>query len=106
MTGNALAGAGHTVYASMRETEGRNAPQVQEIKEYGQEQGVDLRAVERDVSSQQSTDQAIAGIIRDNDRLDVVVHNAGHMVYGPTESFHARTARRALRHQCFEHSAR
>jgi NAD(P)-dependent dehydrogenase (short-subunit alcohol dehydrogenase family) len=30
----ALANAGHTVYASMRETTGRNAPQVKEVEEY------------------------------------------------------------------------
>jgi NADP-dependent 3-hydroxy acid dehydrogenase YdfG len=30
----ALARAGHTVYASMRETTGRNAPQVKEVFSY------------------------------------------------------------------------
>ena len=87
MAANALAEAGHTVYASMRETTGRNAPQVQEVKEYAREHGIALRAIELDVSSQESTDQAMAKIVRENGRLDVVVHNAGHMVYGPTEAF-------------------
>jgi NAD(P)-dependent dehydrogenase (short-subunit alcohol dehydrogenase family) len=71
----------------MRETNGRNAPQVQQVKDYAREHGIDLRPIELDVSSQESSDQAIAAIVRDNDRLDVVVHNAGHMVYGPTEAF-------------------
>ena len=87
MAANALADAGHTVYASMRETTGRNAPQVQELKDYAREHRIDLRAIELDVSSQESTDLAIAAIVRDNNSLDVVVHNAGHMVYGPTEAF-------------------
>ena len=87
MAANALAQAGHTVYASMRDTKGRNAPEVQAVKQYAKEHGVDLRAVELDVSSQLSADQAISGIVRDNGRLDVIVHNAGHMVYGPTEAF-------------------
>ena len=87
MAANALAEAGHTVYASMRETTGRNAPEVQKVKDYASEHGIDLRAIELDVSSQESTDRAIAAIVRDNGRLDVVVHNAGHMVYGPTEAF-------------------
>jgi hypothetical protein len=60
MAANALAEAGHTVYASMRETTGRNAPQVQEVKNYAREHGIDLRAIELDVSSQESTDLAIA----------------------------------------------
>ena len=95
MTASALAEAGHTVYASMRETKGRNAPQVQEVKDYATEHRIDLRAIELDVSSQESTDQAIAAIVRDNDRLDVVVHNAGHMVYGPTEAFTPEQLRRS-----------
>src|SRR4029077_6964185 len=86
MAANALAEAGHTVYASMRETKGRNAPQVREANDYAREHGIDLRTIELDVSSQESADQAIAAIVRDHDRLDVVVHNAGHMVYGPTEA--------------------
>jgi len=83
----ALAQAGHTVYASMRETTGRNAPQVKEVENYAAEHGVDLRPIELDVSSQQSCDAAIQEIISRNGRLDVVVHNAGHMVFGPAEAF-------------------
>jgi NAD(P)-dependent dehydrogenase (short-subunit alcohol dehydrogenase family) len=83
----ALARAGHTVYASMRETTGRNAPQVKEVENYAAEHGVDLRPIELDVSSQQSCDAAIQEIISKNGRLDVVVHNAGHMVFGPAEAF-------------------
>ena len=87
MAARALAHAGHTVYASMRDTAGRNAPQVAEVQAYAKEHGVDLRTVELDVASQPSADAAIAQIIADNGRLDVVVHNAGHMVYGPAEAF-------------------
>src|SRR4029077_16326878 len=48
---------------------------------------VDLRAVELDVSSQESCDTAMQEIIVKNGRLDVVIHNAGHMVFGPAEAF-------------------
>jgi len=34
LTARALAKAGHTVYASMRESKGRNAPQVKELEKY------------------------------------------------------------------------
>ena len=89
LTARALAQAGHIVYASMRETEGRNAPQVAEAKRYAQEHQVDLRTVEMDVASSQSVEAGIAHIIHACGRLDVVIHNAGHMSFGPAEAFTA-----------------
>jgi NAD(P)-dependent dehydrogenase (short-subunit alcohol dehydrogenase family) len=82
-----LAKAGHTVYASMRETKGRNATQVEAAKKFARENKVDLRTVELDVASQESVDAAIQQIVREGGRLDVVIHNAGHMVFGPAEAF-------------------
>jgi NAD(P)-dependent dehydrogenase (short-subunit alcohol dehydrogenase family) len=71
----------------MRETTGRNAPQVKEIEKYAAEHSVELRPIELDVSSEKSCEAAIQQIIAKNDRLDVVIHNAGHMVFGPAEAF-------------------
>jgi NAD(P)-dependent dehydrogenase (short-subunit alcohol dehydrogenase family) len=87
MTAKSLAQAGHTVYASMRETAGRNAPQVAAIARWAADEKVDLRSVELDVQSNASADAGIAHIIADAGRLDVIVHNAGHMVFGPAEAF-------------------
>jgi NAD(P)-dependent dehydrogenase (short-subunit alcohol dehydrogenase family) len=87
LAARALAHAGHTVYASMRETTGRNAPAVAEVAKYAADNKVDLRSVELDVASDASAEAGIAKIIADNGRLDVVIHNAGHMSFGPAESF-------------------
>jgi NAD(P)-dependent dehydrogenase (short-subunit alcohol dehydrogenase family) len=87
LSANALANAGHTVYASMRDTAGRNAVQVADVEKYAREYSVDLRAIELDVGSQGSVDAAIARIIAEQGRIDVVMHNAGHMVFGPAEAF-------------------
>jgi NAD(P)-dependent dehydrogenase (short-subunit alcohol dehydrogenase family) len=87
MTAKALAAAGHTVYASMRETEGRNAPRVAEVAQWSTDQSADLRTVELDVQSEPSVATAIEYILADAGGLDVIVHNAGHMVFGPAEAF-------------------
>jgi NAD(P)-dependent dehydrogenase (short-subunit alcohol dehydrogenase family) len=86
-TCNALARAGHTVYVSMRETTGRNAKRMEEVDEFARKHGIDLRAIEIDVSSEGSVNSTIETIIAENGRLDVVVHNAGQIVYGPAEAF-------------------
>jgi NAD(P)-dependent dehydrogenase (short-subunit alcohol dehydrogenase family) len=87
LTANALAKAGHIVYASMRETTGRNAAVVADVEKFARDNQVDLRALELDVGSQASADAAIAKIIAEQGRLDVAMHNAGHMVFGPAEAF-------------------
>lgn len=87
LAARALADAGHTVYAAMRDTAGRNASRVAEAEAYAAEHQVDLRTVELDVLSQESADAAVATVLSGASTLDVVVHNAGHMVTGPTEAF-------------------
>ncbi|MEZ2128579.1 MULTISPECIES: SDR family oxidoreductase [unclassified Sinorhizobium] len=87
LASEALAEAGHRVYASMRDTAGRNAQQVEQIATFARKTGVDLRTVELDVQSQESVDAAVAKVLADSGRIDVVVHNAGHMAFGPAEAF-------------------
>ena len=87
LTARALAVGGHRVYAGMRETTGRNSPQVASLTAFAKEHGCDLRWVEMDVASQKSIDAALKEILDENGRLDVLIHNAGHMVFGPAEAF-------------------
>ena len=87
LTAEALARAGHTVYASMRDVAGRNARNAAEMAATSASDGIDLRAIELDVQSEPSTNAAVERIIAEQGRIDVVVHNAGHMMFGPAESF-------------------
>jgi len=87
MTARALAAAGHTVYASMRETGGRNARNIAAAAQWARDNSADLRTVELDVQSEASVAGAIERILADAGGLDVIVHNAGHMVFGPAEAF-------------------
>ena len=87
LTADALAQAGHTVYASMRETTGKNAKAVADVAAFAKEHGADLRSIELDVGSEASVGDAVAAIIAEHGRIDVVMHNAGHMMYGPAEAF-------------------
>ncbi len=87
MIANELAAAGHVAYASMRGLSGKNAAQRDEIAGYARQNGVDLRAVDLDVQDDASVARAIASIVDEQSRINVLVHNAGHMVYGPSEAF-------------------
>ncbi|MBX3657788.1 MAG: SDR family NAD(P)-dependent oxidoreductase [Ramlibacter sp.] len=83
----ALAGDGHVVYASMRATQSKNSLHAAALREHATLRGIDLRALELDVQSDTSVTAAVDHIMDEQGRLDVVVHNAGHMVWGPSESF-------------------
>ncbi|MFD8707712.1 SDR family oxidoreductase [Kitasatospora sp. NPDC059648] len=87
LTARALAEAGHIVYAGMRATTGRNAPAVAALAQVKKDRGVRITPVEMDVREQASVDAAVDHVMAEQGRIDVVVHNAGHMVLGPAEAF-------------------
>ncbi|EKT4087596.1 SDR family oxidoreductase [Stenotrophomonas maltophilia] len=84
LTAEALGRAGHTVYASMRDIAGRNAKNAAELAAIA---GSDIRPIELDVQSEPSANAAVEKIITESGQIDVIVHNAGHMMFGPAEAF-------------------
>lgn len=96
LSARALALAGHTVYATMRDVDGRNKGRADEARTWARAHGADLHPLELDVLSQASCDAAVAAVVAEQGRLDVVVQNAGHLVVGPTEAFTAEEVMRVL----------
>jgi NAD(P)-dependent dehydrogenase (short-subunit alcohol dehydrogenase family) len=96
LSARALALAGHTVYATMRDVAGRNAGRAAEARAWARTHGADLHPLELDVLSQDSCDAAVAAVVAEQGRLDVVVQNAGHLVVGPTEAFTAEEVAQVL----------
>lgn len=89
LTARALAAAGHTVYASMRDVRGKNAGHAGDLARFADAHGLTIRSVELDVQLQASADAAVGTVLDEAGRLDAVVHNAGHLAVGYAEAFTA-----------------
>lgn len=87
-----LAAQGHTVYASMREPEGRNADRADDLRGHDG----DIRVIELDVLSQESADRAVQTVVDQAGGLDVLVNNAAHLYFGITEAFSAEEVLRSV----------
>lgn len=83
----ALARAGHTVYASMRDTAGRNRGRAADLTALAADEGLRLQVIELDVLSEPSCRAAVDQVLLADGRIDVVVNNAGMLMAGLTEAF-------------------
>jgi NAD(P)-dependent dehydrogenase (short-subunit alcohol dehydrogenase family) len=80
-TAETLARAGHAVFASMRDIEGKNREHANALAMQG------VQVVELDVSQDESVDAAVAQVLAKAGRMDVLVNNAGVASAGVTEAF-------------------
>ena len=87
MAAVSLAKAGHRVFASMRDPVGRNADAAQRLQDAAAGSPGTRRVVERDGLSEASAVAAVEQVTGDVGGLDVVVHNAAHLLFGVTEAF-------------------
>ena len=81
-----LARKGYIVFASMRETAGRNAVASTEVSELAEREGLSLHVVDLDVTDETSVTSAVQTVMDRAGRIDVVVNNAGIAYIGPNET--------------------
>ena len=77
-----LARAGHTVYATMRDRNGRNRDAGDALLRLASEHRLAIRVLEMDVQHEEAIEGVVDEILRDTSRIDVVVNNAGLMSIG------------------------
>ncbi|KAI8629345.1 hypothetical protein F5Y19DRAFT_78760 [Xylariaceae sp. FL1651] len=89
LAARALAKEGHTIFAGMYSHDSNTSKFEEDAAAFAHTNNVDLRTVPLDLLSQESVDAAAKHVLDAAGRIDVLVHNAGHMNYGPAESFTA-----------------
>jgi NAD(P)-dependent dehydrogenase (short-subunit alcohol dehydrogenase family) len=82
-----LAENGHTVFATMRGVDGKNAAAAQGLRDRADANGWDLHILELDVTDPSAVDRAVAFAIDQAGRIDVLINNAGVGTFGVQEGF-------------------
>ncbi|HEX9503320.1 MAG TPA: SDR family oxidoreductase [Patescibacteria group bacterium] len=82
LAANSCAALGHKVYATMRDTKGRNADKAKALV-----QQANIEVLDVEVTNGKSVTDAVATIIKKEGRIDVVVNNAGIYTTGIAETF-------------------
>ena len=84
-----LARRGHHVFATMRDSRGRNEAARGDLEALARTERLKLDVLELDVTNDESVRDAIAAALRLAGRIDVVINNAGCAGLGVTEAFTA-----------------
>lgn len=89
-----LARKKYQVFATMRDTRGRNAKVAREIAELATRGSLSLQTLELDVTSDSSVERAVSKVVLECGHLDVLVNNAGYGVMDLAETVTTGQAQR------------
>lgn len=84
--------AGYRVWATMRDTNDRNASKKKTLENYSGK----ISVVEMDVSENDSVKEAFSIIFKEVEKVDVLINNAGIMYTGITEGFSVEQAHQQM----------
>jgi NAD(P)-dependent dehydrogenase (short-subunit alcohol dehydrogenase family) len=87
---------GYTVFATMRDPEGRNATNAAEIRALAERDSLPLHVLELDVTSDASVERAVQIATERAGRLDIVINNAGYAVVGLEEAVTTEQAQQIM----------
>src|SRR5712664_2775570 len=91
-----LARKGHTVFATMRDPEGRNAKNASEIRALAEKDSLPIHVLELDVTDDASVERAVDAAVAKAGRIDVAVNNAGYYLSGLEEAVTTEQAQRLM----------
>ena len=89
-----LARSGYRVFATMRDTRGRNAASAGEIEALARREALSLHALEIDVTDEDSVESAIREVVARCGRIDILVNNAGYAIVDLAEAVTPAQAQR------------
>jgi NAD(P)-dependent dehydrogenase (short-subunit alcohol dehydrogenase family) len=80
--------AHHVIFAGMYSHSGSTQQYEEDIVAFNKSHNADIRPVALNLLDKDSCDAAVQHVLHSTGgKLDVIIHNAGHMNYGPAESF-------------------
>lgn len=87
LTAQTMLDKGYTVYAGIRDPEGRNAERSAKIRVHAEGANGEAVILDLDVLDEAACRTAVETIVARDGRIDAVFHNAGHLYIGYSEGF-------------------
>jgi len=93
LTALALARKGYKVWATMRNPEGKNFEKKEALLKNAKSENLSIIVIEMDVTSDESVNNAVNIIIKEDGKIDNLINNAGIMYVGITEAYSLKQAK-------------